>query len=109
MMMDAETETAVALGKRLLSHLMCTIDLDKCMCTTQEEHEDEVKGNAMQLLNAYPHPLVDVNVNITEARRGWTPLLVALDRGFLDIAAILISRGADVNRARDNGRYRRLP
>lgn len=34
---------------------------------------------------------------------GWTPLMIAVSGGHLDIAKVLIERGAEVNHSNDNG------
>jgi ankyrin repeat protein len=86
-------ENSRQLGRRLLEILMHSEDLDRHGgCMTQEMADDEVKYNALRLLDA--HRAIDVNIE--DGEYGWTSLLVALDRNFFEIANLLLNRGANI-------------
>ena len=69
-------------------------------CVGSLELLHATKGNHLGVMEA----LLDTGmVGLNTAQDGLTPLLVAAVYGCLEAAALLIARGADVNRARPDG------
>lgn len=75
---------------------------EKLLYACENGLHKEVKKLISTRLLVFNHPS-KANINVRN-KSGWTPLHVAIEKGFYEIAKMLIEKGADVNAINNRGR-----
>ena len=64
---------------------------------------DAIKSNNLDTVSRFIASAKDVVMFVNKANKGCTPLFIAAQNDHVEIAQLLMERGADVNQAKNNG------